>query len=276
MLLRVVFLMSVLFILVYPQKDVSEIKQTESSNTQVRPFTDLTYEITAPSQSVLPLQPIPIIIKQKNMTNEQVLGYKGIGFNNMPIYLHIQKSGGNQKSVMGQFSQLSKFVSYTNVEIPPNSVSEAKEWIMLGLNQYFSEPGTYEIKAVILNDDRTQSVESNTVSIEIQQPIGNDRTAYNLIKNSSFQEYLFSGDNFDKIKNTLETIIVKFPNSSYVRNASFVLGERHFVRKQYARALTYLLKLEYDDEFIFREKVKDYLAEIRRQAPGQQVKEENE
>ncbi len=270
MLLRVICLMSVLFILVYPQKDISEVKQTQSSDTQVRPFTNLTYEITAPTESVLPLQPIPIIIKQKNVTNEQVLGYKTIGFNNMHLYLHIQKSGSNQRSVMGQFSQLSKFIAYTNVEIPPNSVSEAKEWMMLGLNQHFPEPGTYEIKAVVLNDDRTQSVESNTIIIEIQEPTGTDRNAYNLIKNSSFQEYLFSGDNFDKIKNTLETIATKFPNSPYVKSASFVLGERYFVRKQYARALIYLLKLENDDEFIFREKVRNYLNEIRQPHPNQQ------
>lgn len=264
MQLRLVFLMFILFIVVYPQKDSPVVKQTQQVNTQVRPFTDITYEITTPTQTVLPLQPIPIILRQKNMTNDQVLGYRSIGFTNMPIYLHIRKSGSNKTTVLGDFSQIFEFIAYTNVEIPPNSVSEAKEWIWLGLGKYFAEPGTYEVKAVVPNDKRTQSVESNTITIEIQEPTGTNREVYNLIKNSGFQESFFSHDSFNKTKNMLETITVRFPNSPYAKGASFVLGEEYFKSKQYLRALNHLTRLENDNDFIFADKVRNYLAEIRR------------
>jgi hypothetical protein len=274
MFLRFVFLVLILFIVVYPQNNISKINQVQESNVVVRPFTDITYEIAVPTQRILPLQPIPIIIRQKNTTNEQVLGYNAIGFDNLPIYIHLQKSGNTQRNIMGQFSQLSAFVAYTNVEIPPNSVSEAKDWMMLGLNKYFPEPGTYEIKAVVFNDNRTQSVESNTITIEIQEPTGANRNVYNLIKNSGVQEYLFSGDNFDQIKNTLEAITTRFPNSDYAKSSSFVLGEKLFARKQYGQALVHLLRLENDRDFIFADKVRNYLTEMRRLPQSQQINEE--
>lgn len=260
---RIVFLMFGLFILVYPQKEINKTQEA-NTNIQVRPFTDIKYEISAPAQRALLLQPIPLVIRQKNITDEKVLGYKTVGFNSMPIYLHIKKNGSDQNLVLGEFSQIFQFIAYSNIEILPNTVTETKDWIWLGLNKFFPEAGTYEIKAVIFNKDYTSSVESNIVTIEIQQPTGVDRNVYNLIKNSGFQDYLFSGDEFDKKKNVLETIISAFPNNSYTKGATFVLGERYIIRKQYAQALIHLSRLENDADFVFVDKVRSYLSEIRR------------
>lgn len=254
----------ILFSVVYLHSTISILSQSQESNLTARPFTNLTFEIDVPPQTILPLQPIPLIIRQKNMTNEKVLGYKSIGMNKMPFYLQIKKGGSNQSKTMGDFSQMFAYGSHVNVEIPPNSVIEAKEWLTLGLNVYFPEPGTYEVKAIIRNENRTQFVESNAINIEIQEPTGTDVNVYNLIKTSRFPESLFGGDYFDKTRNTLENISTRFSTSGYSKNAAFVLGEKYFIRREYQKALLNLIRLEDDRNFIFAEKVRHYLAEIRR------------
>ena len=70
---------------------------------------------------------------------------------------------------------------------------------------------------------------------------------------------LFSGADFSKAQNTLETIATKFSNSGYAKSAFFLLGQADFHRKNYPQTLAYLLKLENDKDFIFAEKVKNYL-----------------
>jgi hypothetical protein len=270
MLPKIIFICFALFFIAMLQHSIPIISQAQQSNSQVRPFTDLTFEISVPTQTLLPLQPIPIVLKQSNRTNQAVLGYKSIGFGKIPVYLYVQKSGSDEKTLISQLTPLSSLTEYKNIEISPNASYTAKEWITLGLNMDFPEPGTYEIQAVLANADRTQFIESNKVSIEIQEPTGSDREAYNLIKNSPSKEYLFSGAQFNKVKNTLEAITTRFPNSVYAKGSSFVLGEVYFGRKNYSQALLNLLRLENDRDFIFAEKVRNYLAEIRRLPINQQ------
>ncbi len=74
--------------------------------------------------------------------------------------------------------------AYKNIEIPAGGSREGKEWLTLGLDKYFPKPGTYQLKMVLANPDRTQLIESNTLDIEIKEPTGIDREVYNLIKNS--------------------------------------------------------------------------------------------
>ena len=69
----------------------AQTKPAEQSKSEIRPFTDLTFEIVLPEQTLLLLQPIPIIIKQSNKTNQPVLGYNTVGFDNSPMILEIQK-----------------------------------------------------------------------------------------------------------------------------------------------------------------------------------------
>ena len=259
----------VLLLLVILQLLKSVTVQTQQNPEEVRPFTDLTLEIAVPSQS-LPLQPIPIVIKQSNRTNQPVLGYKSIGFGRTPVYLYVKKNGG-ERVLINMLSPILSLTRVKNVAIAPGTSSEAKEWLTLALDRYFPEPGTYQLQAELANEDRTQFIQSNTINIEIKQPIGVDFEAYNLIRNSPMQEALFSGAEFDRAKDTLEAIKTRFPTSAYARGAFFVLGEAYFSRRQYGQALANLIRLENDRDFIFAEKVRNYLAEIRRlQLDGQQ------
>ncbi len=271
MIAKIIFSGFILFCIVFLQQSNPVVSQTQKSNSEVRPFTDLTFEIDVPRQTLLPLQPIPIVLKQSNKTGYPVLGYKTISLDKMPVYLYVQKVGSDKRTTISQFTPLRKNSGYKNSEIAPGLSYEGKDWITLGLNIDLPEPGIYELQAVLENADGTQSIESNKINIEIKDPTGIDQEVYNVIKNSPSKEYLFSGAEFDKVKTTLETLKVKFPNSGYAKSIFFVLGERYFLRKQYGQALSNLIKLENDKDFILTQKVKNYIDEIRElQKQGQE------
>lgn len=252
-----------------------KIAQTQTSSSEVRPFTDLSLEVSVPAQTLLPLQPIPITIKQINRTNQPVLGYKSLDFYS-PIFIYVQKIGTNKQIQIEQLTVIHAFGAFKNSEISPGASYETKQWITLGLGKYFLQPGNYELQAVLENADGTQSIESNKVTIDIREPFGADRQVYNLIKNDALKDYLFSGAEFEKTTPVLETIKTRFPNSGYAKSAFYVLGEKHFVLKQYPQALVNLIKLEHDDDFIFAHKVRDYLSEIRRLPQGEQIQEKEQ
>ncbi len=228
-------------------------------------------ELSGPNQDILALQPIPVRIKLSNRTSRPVFGYSSIALGKSPLSILAKKSSTDQSIALDTTAILT-YTSNTNVEMLPGAVVEAREWLTLGLNKYFPEPGSYELQTVLANDDRTQYIESNTISIEIREPTGADRPAYNFIKNSSFQDYLFSGAEFNKVKGTLERLNTLHPNTPYARSASFVLGENYYYGRLYPQALVNLLRLEADNDFIFADKVRKYLAEIRRSAAVQEQK----
>jgi len=257
------FFLSVAFL----RMDAPVASQIRESNSNARAFTDLTFEIAVAAETLVPLQPVPLVLKQSNRTNEPVLGYDSVTFSS-PIYFYVKKAGTNNWKQLEQLTALLKLVGHRNSEVLPGSNYESRQWLTLDLATYFPIPGAYELRARLYNEDGSQFIESNVVSIAIREPAGPDRAAYNFIRNSTFQDYLFSGAEFSKVKNTLERLTTLYPNSPYARNASFVLGENYFYGRNYPQALVNLLRLENDNDFIHAEKVRRYLAEIRRaQAP---------
>ncbi len=228
-----VFLQSVVDIL-------AQNKQTEQPNVEVRPFTDLTLEIVLPEQILLSLQPIPIVIKQSNKTNQPTMGYRKILFGFTPIGMYVRKIGDNGRVAIGNQSPLSILAYFINTQVAPGTSSETKGLIAIGLNRYFPEPGIYEIRAALSNDDGTQIIESNKVSIEIKMPTGANLAAYNLIKNSSLQDYMFGGMRFNQAEDILNTITLMHPNTPYGKQSAFLLGESYFDLKRYPQALSNL------------------------------------
>lgn len=255
--LSLVFLPSIVFL-------QAQIPQAQRANSEVRPFTDLTLEISTSKDQLFLLKPIPIIFKLSNKTNQPVFGYDYMRFGLTPIKLYVKKLGDIERIQIASLTPLHTYViRNNNIVIPAGISHEAKAWLAFELNQYFSEPGIYQLQMVMLNFDETQSIESNTLAIEIKEPIGVDREVYNLIKKTVRSDSLFTGMDFNKTKDVLETIANRFPNNTYAKNSTFLLGEWNFYRKQYSEAMSYFLKLENDNDFIFANKVKKYIDEMR-------------
>lgn len=270
---RIRFISLMLLLTAYLQVGVPAASQTHRINQDVRPFTDLasrnevlpfsnlTLEISVPTPNFLALHPISIVMTESNRTNKPVFGYPQFDFGTSPISIFVRKKGSDNKIAI-ETTRLYTFTKNTNVAIPPGTSVEVRESLTLGLNRYFPEFGEYEIQVVLASADRMQTIESNIVTIEIKGPAGAERRGYDLIKNSAFQDYLFSGVDFPKVKGTLESLTALYPKSAYAQSAAFVLGENYFYGKNHSKALTNLLKLENDENFIFAAKVKKYLTEI--------------
>lgn len=234
--------------------------------TVPRPFSTLNFKIVEPRESVLSLQPIPIILRLTNNSNQPALGYETIGFGKSPLYLYVRKSGSDLRVLIKTLQPIHKLMHYTNVPIDPQESITSKDLLTLGLARYFPEPGRYELQASLANSSGTEFIESNTIIIEIREPIGMDRVAHDLIKNSTFQDHIFSGAEFTQVRSTLERIITLYPETPYAHSAAFALAENYFYsRGNRSKALPYLLKLETDEDFIFADKVKKYLTEIRKE-----------
>lgn len=252
---------------------LAQTKPAEPTDAEIRPFSDMTLEIVLPEQTVLALQPIPIVVRQINRTNQPIMGYGGILFGFTPIALYVKKDGSNERVPIGNQSAVSHYAIFGNAPVAPGKIAETQGLIMLGLKRYFPEPGVYEIQAELSNDDGTHRIQSNKVTFEIKMPTGANLAVYNLIKNSSLEDFMFSGIKFNQAEETLETITTMHPNTPYAKYSAFLQGESYFGRKQYSRALLKLMRLENDNNFIHKEKVKKYLKEIRRVLQMEQTNE---
>lgn len=237
------------------------VGQTDRSHSNSRPFTELTLEISAPMQGLLRLQPIPLVIRQVNRGDQPVLGYNSVTFHSA-ISLYVRKNNEPELEVT-PLSPISGLFGRSLSEVPPGTSTVASEWITINLSKYFPNAGSYEVYARLYNPQGTEFVESNRITVQIQEPVGTDRLVYELIRNHRAKDYLFSGAEFKHAKSVLETITTRYPNSAYAKSAFFVLGEVQFYGRDYPAALLNLMRLEHDDTFIHAEKVRRYLAEMR-------------
>lgn len=264
------FLLLILFLFTIVHSQQIDLPGTSNrqSSVDTEPFSTLTLELLAPSREVLQLQPIPVVLRQSNRTNAPAFGYNSLSFGH-PIFIYLKKAGTANPAKMIELSTLLKLTRHKVVAIHPGSTVEASGWLTLGLKKYFHGPGVYELYALLANPERTEFIRSDPITIEVREPIGTDRLAYNLIANSPFEDDLFSGAEFEKVQPVLESLRTRYPRTSYGRSAAFLLGETYFHDKQYARALANLVILENDNGYIFAEKVREYLTEIRRQMSEQ-------
>lgn len=235
---------------------------------EIRPFRTLTLELATLSDRVLPMQPIPLRLRQSNKTTFPAFGYSTLSIDN-PIYFYVRRHGADRRTLVGQRTALLKMIGFKNGAIAPGITIEAREWLTLNLRKYFPNPGVYEIQAVLGNDDGTQSLESNAIDVEVTEPTGNDLLAHKMIRNSGFEDFLFSGAEFEQVESTLLQLSTLYPNTRYGLSASFVLGEVYYFRKDYVRALAHLIRLEGLQDFVYFDKVGRYLSEIRRAATAQ-------
>ena len=263
--MKTLFIVCLMFFWIFLTGRVAVVEsQSPPQIQEVRPFTDLTLELSTPSSNILPLQPIPVVIRQRNQTMRPIRGYDSIGFSTVPIFLYYKRIDSPEWRQIWPLTTISALYGLAETELAPGSARTAKEWIALNLDKCLLEPGTYYLQARLANSDRTQFVDSNVIRIEISQPVGVDLTVFNLIRNSRFQKYLFSDAEFVQKTNVLEMIANTYSQSGFANDALFVLGERYFRRRQYPLALGNLTRLENNDNFIFADKVRSYLAEIRR------------
>lgn len=255
-------LILVLFLTFVNGQSTSAVNNRPEANVDVGPFSDLTLEISGPGRAILPLEPVPIRLRQNNRTGRPVVGYKNLSLD-LPITLRVKRIGNSERVEIRDFSTIRKLIGVIDSTVPPGVTVETSEWLTLNLEEHFPSAGQYEVQAVLASSDRQTFIESNIEIFSIREPIGQEIAAFNLLKNSPFKNYIFNGYDFSRARPTLEQISATGRSNGYAKAAFFVLGQNDFHGRNYVRALAHLAELEDDPDFVFARKVREYLLHIR-------------
>lgn len=240
---------------VAPQKDSQD----------VLPFSALTLNIAFTKDEFAPLEPIPIIFTLKNETKNPVIGHSALGLSDNHIDLFVIGTEGAVRKI-----EIAKPVSIL-VEVgrkvfQPGESYRSEDLLTVGTKDVLSQPGAYQVQAVVHGGNSYEQVKSNLLLVRISEPTGSNRRALNLIKSASSMPNLFAGYDLTEDQRalaTLEALSNEFSGTVYSDYASFRVGEFYFYKENYVKAKKYLDKLADRTEFIFAKKVADYRNKLK-------------
>lgn len=237
------------------------LTQQRFVSSQSEGFAALTLEIALPKEEFFQLEPIPITLNLKNDTDHPIMGHAALDFDLHHVRLSVTPADG-QKTQLKDLTMLRSLVSVPRHQIKPGQSYQSKQLITIGLNRSFPQPGTYQLQAVFTDVDGAEKVESNVLTIRILEPTGLNTQALNFINSNADPAYFFNGYGLSLRDNSLEVLqefVSRFEQSAYGDYATFLLGETLFSMKDYGRALPHLTKLAENSNFIFADKVTEYL-----------------
>ena len=229
-------------------------------------FKDLTLEIATPKRSYLQLQPVPLILTLSNRTDRVLNGHAALQFSAHYVRLSVRREGADWREA-GQVTGLYAMVYPQARAMSPGDKFTANEILAFRTEEIFPGPGTYELKARLRCSDGSQLVESQPITIRIREPEGQDLEAYNFLREQTKPELFFTGfgsvrDN--RAEETLETFVTQFSDTAYGDYATYLLGQVRFVKKDFTSARAQFERLANNRDFVFADRVRDYLAKIDR------------
>jgi len=239
------------------------------------PFEALTLKISVEHKDLLPMEPFQITISFANETDRPVSGHTGIepGVGFLKIYFStgdgpfedVGSGGWPVAESLVKKTQFAPGWKHTLTAILYGYVQTAGP--DRGEPRYlFEAPGTGRIKATFQDLDGKKGIESNVLTIEARQPVGEDARAYAFLKNLheredkdargrpiSYHGFLM-GSGLPEIEAKQEEFLSKFPNSRYARYLYWSLGYKYSWGKGNGgiqRGLEYLEKAGgYEDFFL--------------------------
>lgn len=241
------------------------VSQQRGSSEQVLSFTHLTLEVASTKESYVRLEPIQINLSLSNRTLHPIFGHKAIGFADQHLELFVTNAVGERREI-NNLSSIAKLLAVDNVRIAPGVREERGELITLDLNEFFPEPGTYQIQAVLHSVGWGEEIESNTATVRILEPQGLDYTAFDFIRNSPRSSYFFDGIGLAESEREfreMNEFMSRFGESAYGDYAVFQLAMVHFGRRDYQRAIQYFNQLASRTNFVFADRVSSYLDRAR-------------
>lgn len=223
-------------------------------------FADLRLEITAAKKEFLLLEPISLIFRLNNETNQPILGHKELTFSSRYIELLIFHNGEMKKSRL--LSPTISNVFLKPIVINPGERYKLKQQLSFHMNQNFHEPGLYQIQAVLHDIDWKTETKSNLLDVRILEPKERDLQAFNYIKTINPANF-FSGVGFHDLAQELsvmDDLVSNFGETVYGDYAAFALGEAYFAKEEYEKAIKYLTNPAEKKDFPFADQALSYLA----------------
>ena len=227
-------------------------------------FQDFTLILATPKERYLVLQPIPIFITLKNETETPLVGHNALEFGMGFLHLYIDRGDGPHEISV---SLLTKNVVVPPREFKPGEEVKTTDRLSLKLNEVFPKPGSYKLHVRLISNDGKESVSSKPIEVEIVEPDGLDAHALQFIRDHDEPAYFFTGIHAVKKPEqlqVLENFVAVYAESSYADEASFVLGEVQFAKRDYQKARKHFEKLSKKSDYAFAAEASDYLKLIDR------------
>jgi hypothetical protein len=233
-------------------------------------FSELTLTLSSTKANFVQLEPIPFIISLQNQTDKPIMGHKALDFslNHVEVYTRNQQEETTRVPDLSLIRNL--LVVHDNPILPDQGYSTT-QLLELDLARVFPQTGTYQLKVVIGNANWSETVESNYITVNILAPQGIDRKAFDYIKKSSYAEFLYGADvtNDAKYRQELEQFASKFSESVYGNYATFLLAKYYFYSGQNEKAYERFDRLAKKPNFVYAEKVREYLTKLENKSNGQ-------
>ncbi|GEM_PF-6286806 len=243
-------------------------QQTDPISIMQGRFSELTLRITSTKPDFVQLEPIPITVSLRNQTDKPILGHNALDFASRHIVVHI-RNGHNEEKKVDELSVMKVLIQVDDNPIFPGEGYTTAQLLELDLGRAFEQHGTYHLKVTVGNGNWTETVESDYITVNISAPQGIDRNAAEFMKKSQYAaEFLCAAELFSntKYRQEFEEFESKFSESVYGKYAMFRLASYYFYKGEHSKARERFDKLAKKPNFIYAEKVKDYLAKIESKA----------
>lgn len=241
------------------------VQQKDSRDTLT--FSNLTLEIGTAKDEYLPLEPIPIVLDLINQTKKRVAWRHAFSQNDTELF--VVSFDGSVKKIDIQKPLLELIEASPHPKVfEPGGSEHFKPLVTVWLNDILSQPGNYQIQAVIHGANWSEEIKSNLLPVRIAEPEGLNKQALDYLMSEPSLFDLFAGYDLSenpKALSTLEGLAKNYSESVYGDYASFRLGELYFYKKKHRKAQEYFDKVDKNANFIFAAKLSNYLTKLKAQ-----------
>jgi hypothetical protein len=233
--------LTIVTLLVFWGKRISAVKQSENSSTlKLRLYSDkpiynqgefvkLSFEVINETAKPIPLAYSPDV----------ATGYLSvwIAFGEQRFNRYNNTSWGRMESggitlQPGQAYKSEATVLYNSKpdisRLNVDSIKKSEDGAILSYYA-FPDVGNYSIKAILVMPDETRTkIESEPIQIIVNEPVGDDLSVWNMIKDSGEIAYFIQKGDFstandeerEKLAKEVEQIVVDYPSSALARQLS--------------------------------------------------------
>ena len=233
---------------------------------------DFTLTVTTPQRSYLELEPIPIVITLKNETNRPLMGHSLFYFDASYFHLFVHREDGTHD--LGGLSTYIADYNATHREFRPGEEAKKTQCLDVRLSKAFPKPGKYKLTAELRSLDGSPAVSSQPFEVEIVAPQGVEAEALKFIRTNGDPDYFFTGIQRHRRPAIMEPSVVEnflalYGDTAYADDATYLLGEIQFAKREYLKARTIFQGLAKQPDYPFAGDVAQFLQLIDRELDKQ-------
>jgi hypothetical protein len=221
-------------------------------------FKELNLELSAPKQELLLLEPIQIKVTLKSKQNTPIMADSSPDLSQNEVQLKVSFKDQNFK-LQEISNSIASLMSYEKILTPERFI----EYKIIPRKDIFLSAGEYSLQLIFYKEK--QRLISNTLTINIVEPLGVDKEIFDTLKSlPNFLSLLDTPGISEEanLKNILQKITTDFPHSVYTPYIMFNLAESEFSLGDYDSASKRLSYLATKEDFPFLEIVIEHLKEI--------------